>query len=268
MLAIFGASGDLTRRKIFPALYALAYRKLLPEQFGVLGSARSEQYDRRVRRLDGGGRAGVRPRRVQSRRRLGRLASVTRYVSTDFADESGEDHVAQTLTEMDEELGTRGNRLYYLAVPPEAMPVLVAGARREARRRAAGFAADRREAVRATTCHSARELNELLDPATSPRTRSSGSITTSARTRCRTCLRCGSRTGSSSRSGTGSSSTMSRSPSPSRSASSGRAAFYDRSGRDPRHLSEPPAPARCADGDGAADRLPPPRRSGTRRSRC
>src|SRR5207245_2611556 len=42
VLAIFGASGDLTRRKLFPALYALAYRRLLPERFAVVGVARSE----------------------------------------------------------------------------------------------------------------------------------------------------------------------------------------------------------------------------------
>jgi len=43
VLAIFGASGDLTRRKLFPALYALAYRRLLPERFSVVGVARSQQ---------------------------------------------------------------------------------------------------------------------------------------------------------------------------------------------------------------------------------
>ena len=37
-LVVFGASGDLTRRKIFPALYALALRRLLPEQFAILGA--------------------------------------------------------------------------------------------------------------------------------------------------------------------------------------------------------------------------------------
>ena len=42
-LVIFGASGDLTQRKLFPALYALAYRRLLPERFAVVGVARSEQ---------------------------------------------------------------------------------------------------------------------------------------------------------------------------------------------------------------------------------
>ena len=45
VIVIFGASGDLTRRKIFPALYALAYRRLLPERFAVVGTARSEWSD-------------------------------------------------------------------------------------------------------------------------------------------------------------------------------------------------------------------------------
>ena len=39
-LVIFGASGDLTKRKLFPALYSLAFRQLLPEKFGIVGVAR------------------------------------------------------------------------------------------------------------------------------------------------------------------------------------------------------------------------------------
>jgi glucose-6-phosphate 1-dehydrogenase len=42
-LVIFGASGDLTRRKLFPALYALAHDNLLPERFAVIGFARREK---------------------------------------------------------------------------------------------------------------------------------------------------------------------------------------------------------------------------------
>ena len=45
VLVIFGASGDLTRRKIFPALYALAYRRLLPERLAIVGAARSDLSD-------------------------------------------------------------------------------------------------------------------------------------------------------------------------------------------------------------------------------
>src|SRR6187200_1362553 len=45
ILVIFGASGDLTQRKLMPAVYALAVRKLLPERFAVVGAARSEASD-------------------------------------------------------------------------------------------------------------------------------------------------------------------------------------------------------------------------------
>jgi glucose-6-phosphate 1-dehydrogenase len=124
VLTIFGASGDLTRRKIFPALYALAYRKLLPEQFAVLGVARTAMpTERFVASME------------EAVREFGRdeftaeaweaLASRTRYLATEVADEEGEDRVAAALSGLDEELGTRGNRVYYLAVPPEAMPKLV-----------------------------------------------------------------------------------------------------------------------------------------------
>src|SRR2546426_673555 len=56
-MVIFGASGDLTKRKLFPALYSLAYRQLLPEKFGIVGVARTE---RRVGRLVGGKAVGSR----------------------------------------------------------------------------------------------------------------------------------------------------------------------------------------------------------------
>ena len=48
-LTIFGASGDLTQRKLFPALYALAVRNLLPPQFGVVGVARTAMTDEEFR---------------------------------------------------------------------------------------------------------------------------------------------------------------------------------------------------------------------------
>ena len=48
-----------------------------------------------------------------------------RYVSTDFADEGGEDRVVTALTELDEKRGTAGNRVYYLAVPPDAISTLL-----------------------------------------------------------------------------------------------------------------------------------------------
>ena len=53
------------------------------------------------------------------------LADATHYLPMDFADESREDKVAELLTKLDEEKGTRGNRVYYLAVPPQAMPTII-----------------------------------------------------------------------------------------------------------------------------------------------
>jgi glucose-6-phosphate 1-dehydrogenase len=48
-----------------------------------------------------------------------------RYVPLDFADDQGEDQLAETLTELDSERGTHGNRVYYLATPPVVFPIVV-----------------------------------------------------------------------------------------------------------------------------------------------
>ncbi|MDX6398149.1 MAG: glucose-6-phosphate 1-dehydrogenase [Gaiellaceae bacterium] len=124
ILVIFGASGDLTRRKIFPALYSLALRGLLPERFAVVGVARTEQTTKQwiaemKKAVKEYGRDELRAS-VWSE-----LAASMRYVATDFADASGEDKVVDTLRELDEKQATAGNRLYYLAVPPAAFETIV-----------------------------------------------------------------------------------------------------------------------------------------------
>ena len=159
VLTIFGASGDLTRRKIFPALYALAFRELLPEHFAVLGVARSEMsnedflasIEHAVREF---ARDEFRPEVWEF------LASRTRYAATEFADEEGEDKVARCLSELDADLGTQGNRVYYLAVPPDAMPKLVEEIGE--RRATSGWTRLIVEKPFGHDLASARELNELL----------------------------------------------------------------------------------------------------------
>jgi glucose-6-phosphate 1-dehydrogenase len=124
VLTIFGASGDLTRRKLIPALYSLALRDLLPERFAILGVARTQQSDEEFR-------ARLREAIEQYARDpfdeevWDRLAERIGYVSTDFADDGGENRIARALTELDETRGTGGNRVYYLAVPPGAFEMLV-----------------------------------------------------------------------------------------------------------------------------------------------
>jgi glucose-6-phosphate 1-dehydrogenase len=123
-LTIFGASGDLTQRKLFPALYALAVRHLLPERFGVLGVARSEMssedFVARMREaVAEHGRDEFREDVWES------LAAGVRYVATDFSDDAGWDSVVERLDELDRERDTNGNRIYYLAVPPPAFEEIV-----------------------------------------------------------------------------------------------------------------------------------------------
>ena len=123
VLLIFGASGDLTMRKIFPALYALAYRKLLPDRFAVVGTARSEWTDDEFRdRMEHAVREFGRDDFDQDV--WDRLVGATYYQPMDFADESKADELISRLNRVDEEHGTRGNRVYYLAVPPQAMPTI------------------------------------------------------------------------------------------------------------------------------------------------
>jgi glucose-6-phosphate 1-dehydrogenase len=122
-LVIFGASGDLTRRKLVPAIYSLAVRNLLPERFAVVGVARTEESD-----------AEFRSRMKESVREFGRddldekvwkrLAVGMHYLATDFASDHGEDAVMDLLADLDVKQGIGGNRVFYLAVPPSAIATL------------------------------------------------------------------------------------------------------------------------------------------------
>ena len=123
-LVIFGASGDLTHKKLFPALYALAFRRLLPNPFAVVGVARSDGDDDQFRADMK--EAVQKYARDEFREDIwDALAANMRYVATDFADEGGEDALHQTVERCDAESNLGGNRVYYLAVPPQAMETVV-----------------------------------------------------------------------------------------------------------------------------------------------
>jgi len=123
-LVIFGASGDLTQKKLFPALYSLAFRRLLPQGFAVVGVARTEETDddfkeRMKEAVQQHGRDEFRDDVWET------LADGMRYIATDFADEHGEEELEQTLTELDSQRELQGNRVFYLAIPPSVFPTVV-----------------------------------------------------------------------------------------------------------------------------------------------
>ncbi len=123
-MVIFGASGDLTQRKLVPALYYLARERLLPAGFSVIGCSKTpythEQFRQRMRdalpkfsHLPSGDDA--------------LLESFSRglfYISDDFRDAKAYGQLTQLLDQLDRERGTCCNRLFYLATPPSFFPVI------------------------------------------------------------------------------------------------------------------------------------------------
>ena len=117
-LVIFGASGDLTKRKLVPALMGLAKDGLLPNAFSVVGFARRPWGDDEFRAelRDGVAQFG----RSETVASFDRRADAFSYHQANFADPAGYLSLRQKLDELDRVRGTRGNRIFYLATPPSA----------------------------------------------------------------------------------------------------------------------------------------------------
>jgi glucose-6-phosphate 1-dehydrogenase len=120
VFVIFGASGDLTRRKLIPALYNLAVSRLMPPGMSIVGFALTE--------IDEDGfRAAMRDAVAEFSRRKpideavwGDFVSRLHYVSGRFEDPASYARLREKLELLDHTNGTRGNRIYYLAIPPSA----------------------------------------------------------------------------------------------------------------------------------------------------
>jgi len=124
-IVIFGASGDLTQRKLVPALYHLRCAELMPESVRILGVAIDDLgLDGFRERLRGGmvEYAGVEP---DMHGLWPRFAERLDYMVGDFDDPDTYRHLAARLGETDVAGETRGNRLFYAAIPPSLFPVVV-----------------------------------------------------------------------------------------------------------------------------------------------
>ena len=115
---IFGASGDLTRRKLIPALYNLACANLLPHDFAVIGFAVTPMDDDSFR-------ASLREAIQESKEASAFNAQVwdtfaknLHYITADFLSPEGYKTLSDCLQEFELKDGGRGNRLFYLATPP------------------------------------------------------------------------------------------------------------------------------------------------------
>jgi glucose-6-phosphate 1-dehydrogenase len=124
VVVIFGASGDLTARKLIPALYDLAAQRLLPIEFAVVGISRTEMSHEEFRE---------RLRGALEKHRSGRVSedvweSFSRsifYLAGDSKNPQTYEELKGFLQQLDTERGTEGNRIYYLSSSPSLFPVIV-----------------------------------------------------------------------------------------------------------------------------------------------
>ncbi len=125
VMVIFGATGDLTHRKLLPALYNLALEHPLPAGFSVVAFARRPYTDETFRQqaLESinqySRQKPVNPQVWES------FAAGLHYLQSDFHNAEGYERLNALLNKLDQERGTAGNRLYYLSTPPSQYPEII-----------------------------------------------------------------------------------------------------------------------------------------------
>jgi len=125
ILVIFGATGDLTARKLLPAVYNLLREGLLPEGSAVVGFARRPKTDEQFREEMHDAVAKYSRTKPLDPGIWARLSSNLYYHQSTFEDPAGYQSLANRLTELDRKLPTAGRRLYYLSVAPNEFPVII-----------------------------------------------------------------------------------------------------------------------------------------------
>jgi glucose-6-phosphate 1-dehydrogenase len=123
-LIIFGASGDLTYRKLIPAIYSLEIQNLLPEKFEVVGVSRSAISDDDFRKRMKNGIISFSCEKKIDDSHLNEFAGHLSYLSIDFASADDYLNLKTYLSSKDQNSGTPGNYVFYLATPPSMYTVI------------------------------------------------------------------------------------------------------------------------------------------------
>jgi glucose-6-phosphate 1-dehydrogenase len=119
IFVIFGASGDLTKRKLIPALYRLVQERLLPAEFAIVGLARTEMTSEDFRaRMKEAVEEFSEAKRVDEDV-WNSFAQGLHYLTADINNPDDYDKLAALLEKVDGERGTQGNRIFYLSVAPQ-----------------------------------------------------------------------------------------------------------------------------------------------------
>ena len=123
-LVLFGVTGDLSRKKVMPAIYDLANRGLLPPGFALVGFARRDWADQDfAREVHDAVREHARTPFSEDTWR--QLATGIRFVDGDLTDPASYERLNQVVTDLDLSLGTGGNHAFYLSIPPGLFPTVL-----------------------------------------------------------------------------------------------------------------------------------------------
>src|SRR5690349_2268816 len=121
-LTIFGATGDLARRKLLPALYNLAHEGALPERFNLIGVSRREQSDDEFRTFARDAITSFSRREPDATVLEGLLGRMS-YIGFSFDDQDGYGRLKTAIEALDED-GGKLNRGFYMSTAPEFFPVI------------------------------------------------------------------------------------------------------------------------------------------------
>ncbi|GAA4815329.1 glucose-6-phosphate dehydrogenase [Streptomyces ziwulingensis] len=123
-LVIFGVTGDLSRKKLMPAVYDLANRGLLPPGFSLVGFARRDWEDQDFAQVVH--EAVKEHARTPFREEVWQqLSEGMRFIPGDFDDDTAFEELRKAVDELDSSRGTSGNYAFYLSVPPKFFPKVV-----------------------------------------------------------------------------------------------------------------------------------------------
>jgi glucose-6-phosphate 1-dehydrogenase len=164
-LVVFGVTGDLSRKKLLPAIYDLANRGLLPTDFVLLGFARRDWEDGDFEDLAKKS-AKDHARTNWNEEVWNRLSGNIKFVPGSFDDDASFDELARTLDELRESHGIKGNAAFYLSIPPTMFPTVLNQMNRTGMADNGKSGGWRRVVVEKPFGHditSALELNRLVD---------------------------------------------------------------------------------------------------------
>lgn len=124
-MIILGAHGDLTKRKLLPALYALFIQDLLPPGFCIVGLSRTQMSDDQFRDSMEESIHKYASDLQFDKQAWDRFASAMYYRSCNFGNTGGFDELAALLKDFETQHGTRGNNVFYFSTPPSLYQPIV-----------------------------------------------------------------------------------------------------------------------------------------------